>query len=173
MSVYLSCISSMYDPAAGDLYEELKRNRGRLQETRVAATIIYPCMLALSYLHSKVTIWIPYYLSEITILLSKIRTMNRLWTLRLRYLLSCLMAYSNSFLSSSKILVISLSGSWPGKCCRASYIETSSQKILSSRLMAQSSWQILDYRLITHMSGQWPGQEHLIWWPQRYELLPI
>lgn len=37
--------------AGGDLYEDLKSNGGRIAETRVAASIIYPCMQALSYLH--------------------------------------------------------------------------------------------------------------------------
>lgn len=40
--------------AGGDLYEELKRNKGTLGEHRVAVQIIHPCMQALAYLHEKV-----------------------------------------------------------------------------------------------------------------------
>ena len=40
--------------AGGDLYEELKRNKGTLAEHRVATKIIQPCMQALAYLHEKV-----------------------------------------------------------------------------------------------------------------------
>lgn len=40
--------------AGGDLYEDLKANGGLIAEARVAEFIIYPCMLALSYLHKLV-----------------------------------------------------------------------------------------------------------------------
>ena len=38
----------------GDLYEDLKRHGGSIEEERVAARIIQPCMEALAYLHDKV-----------------------------------------------------------------------------------------------------------------------
>lgn len=41
--------------SGGDLYEELKANGGMLPEKRVAASIIYPCMKALVYLHNLVS----------------------------------------------------------------------------------------------------------------------
>lgn len=40
--------------AGGDLYAELKRCGGRMDEKRVAADVIQPCLSALSYLHAKV-----------------------------------------------------------------------------------------------------------------------
>ncbi len=42
--------------SGGDLYEELKRCGGQLKERRVARDIIEPCLSALSYMHSSVSL---------------------------------------------------------------------------------------------------------------------
>ncbi len=43
--------------AGGDLYEDLKQ-RGGAEEARTAAGVLRPCISALIYLHSKVSIFV-------------------------------------------------------------------------------------------------------------------